>query len=96
MKNLSNIDEIKDIVTKEYVDDGLSSKSNSSHSHTDLHTHSNKTVIDKFTEVNSKPYYNGNEIGGAVPNLTLNELILGDRFKISYNDIEDSLDIEVV
>ena len=31
-----------------------------------------------------------------VPNLTLNELTLGGRFKIVYNDIEDSLDIEVI
>ena len=30
------------------------------------------------------------------PNLTLSELTLGGRFKIVYNDIEDSLDIEVV
>lgn len=60
------------------------------------HTHTNKVVIDKFSDVGGKPYYNGNAIGGAVPNLTLNELTLGDRFKISYNDIEDSLDIEVI
>jgi len=63
---------------------------------TNEHTHTNKSVIDKFSEVEGKPYYNGEEIGGAVPNLTLNELILGGRFKIVYNDIEDSLDIEVV
>lgn len=60
------------------------------------HTHTNKSVIDKFTEVDNKLYYNGEEIGGAVPNLTLTELTLGDRFKIVYNDIEDSLDIEVI
>ena len=30
------------------------------------------------------------------PNLTLGELTLGGRFKIVYNDIEDSLDIEVI
>lgn len=63
---------------------------------TNEHTHTNKPVIDKFTEVDNKPYYNGEEIGGAVPNLTLNELTLGGRFKIVYNDIEDSLDIEVI
>lgn len=96
MKNLSNINEAQDIVTKEYVDDGLSSKSDSSHSHADLHTHTNKSTLDKFTEVDNKPYYNGAEIGGAIPNLTLNELTLGGRFKIVYNDIEDSLDIEVI
>ena len=33
---------------------------------------------------------------GRVPNLTLNELTLGGRFKIVYNDIEDSLDFEVI
>ncbi|NLC04224.1 MAG: hypothetical protein GX787_08115 [Tissierellia bacterium] len=60
------------------------------------HTHTNKSIIDKFTEVDNKPYYNGEEIGGAVPNLTLSELTLGGRFKIVYNDIEDSLDIEVI
>ena len=32
----------------------------------------------------------------AVPNLTLTELTLGGRFKIVYNDIEDSLDFEVI
>ena len=63
---------------------------------TSRHTHTNKSVIDKFTEVDNKPYYNGEEIGGAVPNLTLNELILGGRYKMVYNDIEDSLDIEVI
>ena len=63
---------------------------------TNEHTHTNKSTIDKFTEVDNKPYYNGEEIGGAVPNLTLTELTLGGRFKIVYNDIEDSLDIEVV
>ena len=56
----------------------------------------NKIIVDKFTEVEGKPYYNGEEIGGAVPNLTLNELTLGGRYKIVYNDIEDSLDIEVI
>ena len=60
------------------------------------HTHTNKSTIDKFSEVDNKPYYNGEEIGGAVPNLTLTELTLGGRFKIVYNDIEDSLDIEVI
>ena len=60
------------------------------------HNHTNKSTIDKFTEVDNKPYYNGEEIGGAVPNLTLNELTLGGRFKIVYNDIEDSLDFEVI
>ena len=30
------------------------------------------------------------------PNLTLNELTLGGRFKVVYNDIEDSLDFEVI
>ena len=63
---------------------------------TNEHTHTNKSTIDKFTEVDNKPYYNGEEIGGAVPNLTLSELTLGGRFKIVYNDFEDSLDIEVI
>ena len=63
---------------------------------TNEHNHTNKSTIDKFTEVDNKPYYNGEEIGGAVPNLTLNELTLGGRYKITYNDIEDSLDIEVI
>lgn len=29
------------------------------------HTHSNKTVIDKFSEVSGQPYYNGSAIGGG-------------------------------
>jgi hypothetical protein len=66
------------------------------HTHDALHTHSNKQVIDKFTEVDGQLLYNNEEIGGAVPNLTLTELTLGGRFKIVYNDIEDSLDIEVI
>lgn len=36
------------------------------------------------------------ELVDTAPNLTLNELTLGGRFKIAYNDIEDSLDIEVI
>ena len=31
----------------------------------DLHNHDNKSIIDKFTEVDNKPYYNGKEIGGG-------------------------------
>lgn len=30
------------------------------------HTHSNKSVIDKFSEVGGNPYYNGNPIAGSV------------------------------
>lgn len=60
------------------------------------HTHINKAVIDKFSEVDNRPYYNGAEIGGSVPNLTLNELTLGGRFRIVYNDVKDSLDVEVI
>jgi len=30
------------------------------------HSHTNKTVLDKFSEIGGKPYYNGAEIGGAV------------------------------
>lgn len=30
------------------------------------HTHSNKSVIDKFSEVGGDPYYNGNPIAGSV------------------------------
>lgn len=56
----------------------------------------NKDIVDKFTETDGQLLYNNEEIGGAVPNLTLNELTLGGRFKIVYNDIEDSLDIEVI
>ena len=29
------------------------------------HTHANKTVLDKFSEVGGDPYYNGNPIGGG-------------------------------
>lgn len=32
---------------------------------TNEHTHTNKSVIDKFTEVDNKLYYNGEEIGGT-------------------------------
>ena len=34
--------------------------------------------------------------GSMHPNLTLSELTLGGRIKIVYNDIEDSLDFEVI
>lgn len=37
-----------------------------------------------------------NEWDNKASNLTLNELVLGGRFKIVYNDIEDSLDFEVI
>ena len=56
----------------------------------------NKVIVDKFTDVGGQLLYNGKEVGGSVPNLTLTELTLGDRFKIVYNDIEDSLDLVVV
>jgi len=59
------------------------------------HTHTNKVTIDKFTEVSGKPYYDGAEIGGAVPNLTLTELTLGN-YKIVFNAVENSLDFEVI
>lgn len=38
------------------------------------HTHENKTTLDKFGEVNNKPTFNGEEIGGGVS---------------SWNDLED-------
>ena len=62
---------------------------------TNEHTHTNKSTIDKFSEVEGKPFYNGEEIGGAVPNLTLTELTLGN-FKILFNEVENSLDFEVI
>jgi len=34
------------------------------------HTHTNKTVIDKFTEVSGQPYYNGSAMGGGISDLT--------------------------
>lgn len=37
-----------------------------------------------------------NEWDNKASNLTLNELVLGGRFKLVYNDIEDSLDFEVI
>jgi len=37
-----------------------------------------------------------NEWNSKASNLTLNELVLGGRFKLAYNDIEDSLDFEVI
>lgn len=57
------------------------------------HSHDNKGVIDKFSEVGGKPYYNGAEIGGTVPNLTLTELTLGD-WKITGTP--NSLDFEYI
>ena len=30
-----------------------------------VHTHTNKNVIDKFSEVSGNPYYNGSPIGGS-------------------------------
>lgn len=35
------------------------------------HTHSNKTVIDKFSEVSGQPYYDGSPIGGGVVDSSL-------------------------
>ena len=62
---------------------------------TSRHTHINKAVIDKFSEVDNKPYYECAEIGWAVPNLTLTELTLGNC-KIVFNEVENSLDFEVL
>lgn len=43
---------LKAVATEEYVNNNI-------------HTHTNKSVIDKFTEVGGQPYYNGNAIGGG-------------------------------
>lgn len=37
----------------------------SDHTHSELHTHTNKTVLDKFTESNGNPQYNGSPIGAV-------------------------------
>ena len=36
---------------------------------TSRHTHINKAVIDKFSEVDNKPYYDGAKIGGSIVDL---------------------------
>jgi len=43
------------------------------------HTHSNKVVIDKFTEVGGNPYYNGSAIGGG-----------GDAISINSKSVDNS------
>lgn len=40
-------------------------KTNLANAVTSSHTHSNKAVIDKFTEVGGQPYYNGSAIGSG-------------------------------
>lgn len=65
------------------------------HTHTDLHTHTNKTVLDDLSDSGGTLLYNGQEISGSPDNLTSTELTLGN-YKISYNSTEDSLDFEVI
>lgn len=50
---------LKIVATKDYVD-------------SNTHTHSNKSVIDKFTEVGGKPYYDGSAITGGTGMSTWN------------------------
>lgn len=61
-----------------------------------LHSHTNKEVLDKLEEVSGELQYNGESIGGKVENLTNDDLTLGGRFRIQYNSLTDSLDIVVV
>lgn len=61
----------------------------------DFHNHENKDVLDRFSDLDGKPHYNGQPIGGEVPNLTETMLTLG-KFKIQYNEEEDCLDIVVI
>jgi hypothetical protein len=43
----------------------LNDKADANHTHSELHTHSNKAVLDKFGENAGKPTYDGEEIGGG-------------------------------
>ncbi len=84
---------ITESTTRRFITD--TERTNWNDANSKKHEHTNKTVIDKFTEVDGKPYYNGEEIGGTVPNLTGTSLTLGN-YTLSYNAISNSLDIEVV
>ena len=52
---------LKSIATEEYVNNNT-------------HIHTNKTVIDKFTEVGGQPYYNGSAIGSGGGSVDLSTL----------------------
>ena len=60
-----------------------------------LHSHSNKTVIDKFTEVSGELKYDGNAIGGEVENLTSTKLTLGN-WEIEEDSTTGNLKFSVV
>lgn len=42
------------------------------------HSHVNKTLLDKFSEVDGVPYFNGNEIAGKIENGTITRNLLRD------------------
>lgn len=60
-----------------------------------LHSHSNKTILDKFSEVEEQLKYNGNDIGGSVPNLTLTKLSLGN-WEIEEDSVTGNLKFMVI
>ena len=68
---------------------GVTSKPSSAVSNIDesvsmRHTHANKTTIDKFSEIDNMPYYNGNELALSSENVTKTSQLVNDSgFTIS-------------
>ena len=62
---------------------GVTSKPSSAVSNIDesvsmRHTHANKTTIDKFSEIDNMPYYNGNELALSSENVTKTSQLVND------------------
>lgn len=89
MKILSKLDNtgmIDEVTNKRYVTDAEKTAI----------SHSNRTVLDKWGELDGNPTYNGAPIGGGdVENLTLTTLTLGN-YKVSHNITNDTLDFEYI
>lgn len=76
---------------------GIIGKCNSSPSLLDettslRHTHANKTVIDKFTEVDNTPYYNGNELALSSENVIYTSQLINNSGFVTNVDLDKKAD----
>jgi hypothetical protein len=56
MFKVGTLSTLKTLASQEYVNNSITANT---------HTHTNKSIIDKFTEVGGQPYYNGSVIGSG-------------------------------
>src|SRR5574344_291614 len=56
------------------------------------HNHANKTVIDKFTEVDNTPYYNGNELALSSENVIYTSQLINNSGFVTNVDLDKKAD----